>query len=116
MHSSIDCTCEIAHDEGDRVGAGAEIGGMAERQQAGVAEQQIEAERGDGKDQPVGQQLGLVEIDEPAAAAPSATTMGTADSEQQRDARGRCAREPGMAQALPNRPVGRMSRTAVAIR
>ena len=38
---------------------------MAERKQARVAEQQIEPERGDGIDQPVGEQLHLIEVDEP---------------------------------------------------
>ena len=43
---------EVAHDERNRVSTHAEIGGMAERQQSGVAEQQIEAERRDGEDSP----------------------------------------------------------------
>ena len=36
---------------------------MTERQQPGVAEQKIEAERGDGGNQAIGQELRLVEAD-----------------------------------------------------
>src|SRR5262249_4478135 len=55
---------EVPQQERDRVGADAEEGGMAERQEAGITEQEIEAERGDGCDQAVGQELRLIEIDD----------------------------------------------------
>ena len=40
---------EVLDDEGHRVGAHAEVGGVAEGQEAGVAQQQVEAERGDAR-------------------------------------------------------------------
>ena len=51
---------EVFDDERHRVGAHAEVRGVAEGQQAGVAQQQVEAERGDRQDQAVGEQHGLV--------------------------------------------------------
>jgi hypothetical protein len=113
---------EVAHDERHRVGAGAEIGGMAEGEQARVAKQQVEAERGDGHDQTVGEQHRLVGVDDPWQ-----------HRQYDEDDGGRHAdppcRGPGAhtgrhrggdvgahAHALPNRPVGRTSKTAVAIR
>src|SRR2546422_7906889 len=42
------------------VGARAEVGGMPEREQPGVAEQEIEPERGDRERQAVGEKLGLI--------------------------------------------------------
>ena len=53
----------IAQQERDRVGADTEKSGMAERQKAGIAEQEIETERGDRRDQAVGQELRLIEPD-----------------------------------------------------
>src|SRR5262249_44525789 len=53
----------IAQQKRDRIGADAEKGGMTKRQQPGIAEQQIEAERGDGGDQSISQELRLIEAD-----------------------------------------------------
>ena len=88
---------------------------MAEREQPGVAEQQIEAERGDGGDQAVGQELRLIEAD-----------IGRQQRQHdEHDDRRRCQQQlgtvrdqahVGLHHALPNSPVGLTSSTTAAIR
>src|SRR5216684_484867 len=106
---------EVLDHEGNGVGADAEIGGMAEREQAGVAEQQVESERGDRRDQAVDQKLHLIGVDE-----------ARQQEQQQQDRRrrggelehGAIARsfEIGLHHAVPNRPVGLTSSTRAAMR
>ena len=60
----------VAQQERDAIGADAEEGGMAEGQQSGIAEQKVEPERRDGGDQPIGEELDLIEADIRAAAGP----------------------------------------------
>jgi hypothetical protein len=50
-------------DEGDGIGADAEIRRMSKRQQASVAEQQVETERGDRRNQTVDHKLQLIGFD-----------------------------------------------------
>src|SRR5262249_45181735 len=90
-------------------------GGMAERQQAGVAEQQIEAERGDRRDQAIGQKLHLIGIDE--------RRQQNKHEQDRRRRRGELARRavPRRLQirfhhAVPNKPVGRTSTARGAIK
>jgi hypothetical protein len=51
---------EMLRHERDTIGADAEVGRVSERQQPGIAEQQVEPERGDCRDQAVGQELNLI--------------------------------------------------------
>jgi len=51
---------EMLDDEGDGIGADAEIRRMSKRQQASVAEQQVETERGDRRNQTVDHKLQLI--------------------------------------------------------
>src|SRR2546422_1455178 len=81
------------------VGARAEVGGMPEREQPGVAEQEIEPERGDRERQAVGEELGLIR----------ARDHGHQGKNDQ-DGNGE------LHVFLPNRPVGRMRSTMAAIR
>jgi hypothetical protein len=105
----------IAQQERDRIRANAEEGGMTERQQPGIAEQQIKTERGDGGDQPISQELRLIETD-----------IGRQQRQQQED--DSCggeqqqfgpipdAADVGCHHAVPNRPVGLTSSTTAAMR
>src|SRR5262245_18649750 len=105
----------IAQQEGDRIGADAEEGGMTKRQQPGIAEQQIKAERGDGGDQSIGQELRLIEAD----------IVWQQRQQYEDDSRGGQqqqfgpiaeAGEGGGRHAVPNRPVGLTSSTTAAMR
>src|SRR5262245_59869295 len=104
----------IAQQERDRIGADTEEGGMTERQQPGIAEQQIKTERGDGGDQAIGQKLRLVEAD-----------IGWQQRQQyEEDSRRRQqqfgpivdAADVGCHHAVPNSPVGLTSSTTAAMR
>ena len=85
---------------------------MSERQQASVAEQQIEAERGDSRDQAVGQKLCLINADK----------GGQQDQHDQHGGRRRgqpyfrAILQPTHHHALPYSPVGLIISTAAAIR
>ena len=84
---------------------------MPEREQPGVAEQQIEAERGDRQGKAVGQELRLI--------SPGKGWKGKQYGNDGRDKR--CAAAVGRrtrsVQAfLPKRPVGRMRSTTAAMR
>src|SRR5262249_40403557 len=104
---------KILHHERNGVGADAEIGGMAERQQTGVAEQQVESERGDRRDQTVGEEPHLIDPD-----------AAWRERQQEQDYRCRAgepeqraiARRVCLHHAVPNKPVGRTSSTPAAIR
>src|SRR5262249_18019023 len=99
---------EVLDDEGHRVGADPEVRGVPERQEAGVAEEQVEAEGGDGEDQPVGQEHRLVRGHHEGQ-------DGEHGEDGHRPPR-RAARRPPRAHARPNSPAGRMRRTMAAIR
>ena len=66
----------VEAEDADRVGADAEVGGVAERDQAAVAEDQVEAHRGDGEDQDAPRQVEVERLAErehaPAAARSAA--------------------------------------------
>ena len=106
---------QVPGHERRRVGAHAEVGGMAERQQARVTEEQVEPQRGDGEDEAVGQELRLVKAGE---------FRNQQKHDHDRHAIGRqppgrdllIGRETGDHDAFPNIPVGRMRSTMAAMR
>ena len=106
---------EILNREGDAVGADAEIGRMAERQQSGVAEQQVEPERGDRRDQAVGQELHLVgfEIRRKQDQNQQDQSRHSGEPYHRTIAKGLDFR---FHHAVPNNPVGRTSSTNAAIK
>jgi hypothetical protein len=106
---------EMLDREGDGISADAEIGGMSERQQASIAEQQVEAECGDRRDQAVDHQLELIGGDK---------ARNQDQHDEDRHGRGHELEQRalwellgvGRHHAVPNRPVGRTSSTRAAIR
>src|SRR5712692_1817792 len=107
---------EITHYEGDRVGAEAEVGGVAEREHAGIAEQEIESERRDGHDQAIGEQLCLISTDEMRQRQQDERNRDAADKLSEDGSLARQADDGGFHHALPNTPLGRTSSTKAAIR
>src|SRR5271165_1677345 len=107
---------EPLQQKSDCVRAEPEIGRVAERQQSGVTEQQIEAERRDRHDQAISQQLRLVEPEELGHRGQHKEDDRTPDIRpkprielRQRDRR-------GLHHAVPNNPVGLAISTTAAIR
>ena len=106
----------IAQQKRDRIGADAEKGGMTKRQQPGIAEQQIEAERGDGGDQSIGQQLRLIEADIGRQQRQQHEHDGGGREQQQFGPILDLADGGGCHHAVPNKPVGLTSSTTAAMR
>ena len=84
-------------EDGHDVGRDAEVGGVPERGETGVTEQQIEAHREDGEDEDLGEEGERVGRQEGR------------QGEEQRRARGERDR-PARAHRLPKSPVGRRAR------
>jgi hypothetical protein len=105
----------VAQQERDAVGADAEKGGMTERKEPGIAEQEIEAERRDGGDQPIGQELDLIEADIRRKQCQDHENERRRRCQHQLRAIGDYARLR-FHHALPNRPVGLTISTTAAIR
>ena len=82
---------------------------MAEGQEAGIAQQQVEAQRGDREDEPVGEQHRLVRGRQEGQ-GDEERYRGKADTEQ--------AAGPGAegTHARPKRPAGRTRSTTAAMR
>src|SRR5205809_4313040 len=106
---------EVLHHQRDRVGADAEVRGVSEREQPGVAQQQAEPDGRARHHQAVGEQDRLVLLGHPR------------QDQQYRQNRRRIPQPPyrragrdddrgHSAHARPNSPAGRTSRTAAAIR
>ena len=88
---------------------------MTERQQARITEQQIEAERGNGGDQTVGQKLRLVEADIERQQRQQHEDQSRG-REQQQFGTIRDAADVRCHHAVPNNPVGLTSSTTAAMR
>jgi hypothetical protein len=82
---------------------------VSEGEQAGVAEEEIEAEGGDGHDEAVGEQRGLVGLDQPRE---KREDHEDGDDPPQDAHRGQGERAHGR----PKTPAGRMSSTTAAMR
>ncbi len=100
---------EVLDEQGHRVGAHAEIGGVSEGEQSRVAQQEIEAEGGDGHDKTVGEQRGLVRLDQPREER---------EGHEERDDPAQHAkrRQGERAHGRPKTPAGRISSTTAAMR
>src|SRR5262245_21506365 len=105
---------EVLEQQRRDVGAGAEERGMAEGQEPGVAEQQVERERGDAEDEPVGDLQGLERVEEPRQDGEH-QHRGGGPPQLPAIHRQRRGRGDGV-HARPNRPVGRMNSTMAAKR
>src|SRR5262249_59055809 len=87
---------------------------MPEREQPGVAEQKVEAERGNGGDQAIDEELRLVEAGDQRHQGER-----NQDCERgggKRELRAKRGRGAGVHHAPPNKPVGLTSSTSAAIR
>ena len=99
---------QVLDDEGHGIRPDAEVGGVPERQEARVAEEQVEAEGGDGEDEPVREQHRLVgRHDE--------RQDGERNEDGHRPAHHATGRS-GNTHARPKSPAGRMRSTTAAIR
>ena len=86
---------------------------MTKRQQPGIAEQQIEPERGNGGDQTIDEQLRLVQADKRRQQREQDEDDGRGGEQQQF---GLHAADVGCHHAVPNSPVGLTSSTTAAMR
>ena len=113
----------MKRQQSDRIGAGAEERRMAERDDAGIAEREIEREREQDRDQQLGAEAEIVgkgevdaEREDPGQRLPPAQPMAPDQDERRRmvERRGAGDRPGGSGRDahvsfLPNRPCGRHS-------
>src|SRR5437588_13062413 len=107
---------EVLDHERNRIGAHAEIRRMAEGKQPRVAEEEVEAETGDGEDQPVRELDGPVRIHHPREHGQKRRDRHRPDHDPERRPRRRGAESDGAHVARPKRPAGRTNKTIAAIR